>query len=98
VINKQIELPPGKGTYVQFTVPKGAINVYLSGKTKVVGGILTEIYMGIYYAKDCPTSGKIVYFTQCKPAKGKFYDNNEPFGLYTIRTKILYSIQKLCNL
>jgi len=82
IVSRQIDLPAGKGIYFPFTIPQGAINVYLSGSTKVVGGIISHVYIGIYYAKNCPAVGTIVYFGKCTPIKSGFYDNNNSFGLY----------------
>jgi len=82
VITRPIELSAGKGTYVPFTVPKGASDVYLSGKVKVIGGIIPEINIGLYNAKNCPKSGTTVYYLQWKPIFRGSYDSNHAFGRY----------------
>src|SRR5216117_329089 len=66
IIDKQMELSGLQGKFVTFTIPKGVSDVYLSGKTKVVGGVLTHILIALYYAKNCPATGATVNFLQCK--------------------------------
>jgi hypothetical protein len=80
IVDKQMELSGIQGKFVTFTIPKGVSDVYLSGKTKVVGGILTHILIALFYAKNCPATGP--NFLQCKPITYGFYDNNNSFGLY----------------
>jgi len=82
IVDKQIELSGTQGKYFPFTIPKGVSDVYLSGKVKVVGGILTHILVGFYNANGCPATGSTVNFLRCTPIFWGFYDNNNSFGRY----------------
>jgi hypothetical protein len=84
VVTRQFELTAGRGKYFSFIVPQGVRDVYLSGKVKVIGGIIPEINIGLFYAKNCPTSGNSVhfYFGQCKPIFRGNYDNKHAFARF----------------
>jgi hypothetical protein len=84
VVDKPIELSGIDGKFFTFTIPKGASDVYLSGKVKVIGGILTNIYMGLYNAKGCPvTSSSTINFLHCRPITIEYLDNiNNSFDRY----------------
>jgi hypothetical protein len=79
VATRQFELSAGKAKNFQFTAPQGVRDVYLSGKVKVIGGIIPEIYLTLY--KNCPTSGTF-YFSQCQRVFSGNYDNNDVIGTY----------------